>query len=104
MRSVKGRIRYWTTVKAGLKDKVLERSVIRLERAKMLLMLARQCYTSYGILSLESKTKALQVSQNQRLQIIEEILCKNNQPSCQVSMATTDHETTKVSSVAWTNR
>ena len=45
--STRGRIKHWTAVKTALKDKRLEKSLVRLERAKSLLNLAYQCYTQY---------------------------------------------------------
>lgn len=42
----KGR-RRWTAVKAVLKEKKMTKSLQRLERAKMMLSLAQQCYTQF---------------------------------------------------------
>ena len=42
----KGR-RRWTAVKAVLKEKKMAKSLQRLERAKMMLSLAQQCYTQF---------------------------------------------------------
>ena len=39
--------RRWTAVKAVLKEKKLTRSLQRLERAKLMLSLAQQCYTQF---------------------------------------------------------
>ncbi|MCJ1478343.1 hypothetical protein MMC13_007021 [Lambiella insularis] len=59
--------RYWTAVKAVLKDKRLTKALQRLERAKTLLSLAQQCYT-------QSEINALKEVQRQNFQTIEKLL------------------------------
>ena len=101
--SSKGRTRNWSAIKAAVKDKVLERSMSRLERAKSLLVLARQCYTSDGLLSLELKVKHLQDSQSQRLQVIEEMLSTTHRPSIHTSVVMNDSDGTPPSLIARSN-
>ena len=69
--STKGRTRRWAAVKAAVKDKAIERSITRLERAKSLLMIARQSHAEQSLRSLDAKFQNLQDIQSDKLQRIE---------------------------------
>ena len=57
LQSTRGRIRQWTALKAAMKDKRMEKSLARLERAKSMLNLAYQCYNKY-LIAFSSYAKA----------------------------------------------